>query len=171
MADERKCKWCGVDISHRRWSAKTCGLICKEAIRYQVRFPDSKPFSEARMCIACGSEFTAMTSTRRHCDIKCRKADYLEKDRPKNTSRAREYRSSNPQKYRDLDKARRNLDPEKFRNQARKRYQDIKENFPEKHLGHIEDQRKRERLRNAERALSMILLPVAEPPKGKHHDV
>lgn len=120
---ERVCAWCGADISHRKWSAKTCDNICKEKLRHRLRRPDSKPFCEERKCEVCGATYNALTATRRYCGKACRQAAQLEMGRAENAERAKKYRAANPEKYREMDRKRRADDPEKFRERGRMRYQ------------------------------------------------
>lgn len=161
----RACAWCGADISHRRWSAKTCDLTCKEKLRHRRRYPDSKPFREHRTCDVCGIGFVAKTSTRRFCGADCRYAHWLEADREGNTLRARMYRQESPDRYRRYEKMRRDRDGEKLRKQGRDRYEKMKKQRPEEYKEMLRTQGERERRRNAERALSLLILPMQTPPE------
>jgi hypothetical protein len=156
---KRLCEWreCRKDISHRRWSAKTCNLACKEKLRHRMRYPNSKHFEESRSCKRCGNSYLAMTSTRKYCGPDCRYAAGLERDRDANTQRAKGYRHDFPERYRAYDIARRKDNPEKFRLKSREYYAQMKRERPDDYYAMLEGKMMRERQRNAEAALSAIL--------------
>lgn len=161
---ERVCAWCGASLEERHRSAKYCSNRCKDFARYESRHGTKPgPFSENRFCERCSKAFVARTSTRKYCCADCRYRAKLESGRMTNTERARKYRAESPDRYRQYDKIRRAADPEKFRERAKRHLERLKMEDPEKYQDMLAKQRERERSRNAERALSILILSPTHP--------
>lgn len=160
---ERLCAWCGEGFLARKHNARYCGPKCKDT--FHRRSKGIVPFSESRNCEVCGEGFVALTATRKYCGAGCRQLAQLEMGRDANTLRAREYRAANPGKYREYDKKRRLENLDVFRLRSREYYARLKHERPDDYQAMLDGQRERERQRNAQAALSAILLPVQEHPE------
>ena len=168
MANERKCQWCGSDISHRDVRAKFCGPKCVRKSEWSRSVAKNGPSN--KNCVECGNKFIALRSA-----ITCSK----ECSTSRHKSKTRQWADCNPEQAAERCRKWRSENLEHVRNLSRRNYK----SDPERHRGYcskwrwenIDSQRERElensRSRAADRALSMILLPVTEPPKGKHHDI
>lgn len=70
MAEDRKCAWCGVDISHKRPFAKYCSVQCKEIKRADIRGWNSKLFfgpQRPEICKGCGNVFEKLDPRQEYC--------------------------------------------------------------------------------------------------------
>lgn len=134
---ERSCARCGASMFHRRRSAAYCCERCRklaEKSRWKKRFRKRRQWvGQVKRCPSCEEEFRQLNPQHSFCSRECR---------------TRVMRSTYDQNYRKTPKGK---DSEK-RKDLKKRNNDP--------VGYRIRKREQERKRMAERALSILLLPV-----------
>jgi len=143
--EERKCAWCGADISHRKLNAKFCGNVCKEAARLPRKRAATRrrwPPMQGRSCKGCGDLFSASEIKQLFCSISCR-------TKHNNKIKVRDHR-------RDYLKAI-SVDRNGYFKRASERAQKWRERDPE--YAKSKD-REWQRKRAAAAAISLLIMPI-----------
>lgn len=191
-AKKRACAWCGADISGRGLKARFCDNKNKCAARFyyqrdrmKIRARANKrkrdktgcPPLEKRHCAHCGNQFDAFHARQIYCSDRCReRAQYYRsmRDAPEKIRAANaRWRKDNSEKRARLARDRRAADPEHHRQLRAKWYarnlEKVRARGRERYWHNPErfraDQNERDRRHQAERALSLLLLPTQNPPE------
>jgi hypothetical protein len=177
--DERRCKWCGGDISHMSPLALSCSRLCKSKRDNKLNPYRRKPPSECK-CKICGTSFQHVNPRARLCSDYCKKQE--RRDGSKRAALARKMDRafaplgktcencgvtfyvgrSRGQVHRGTcsDECAQQCRNSRWREMALRQSADWWRARKAQH-------RELERQRHAERALSMLLLPTQTPPEAK----
>lgn len=181
---DRKCAWCGADISGRsrgaKWCSKSCGRKAGRAAdperhrayvrkyRDKVR-PKTGPFRELRCCEWCADQYLAKTSTAKFCSTKCKESARYRARRDKRCEQARRRRAEKTDHVRALGRASYYRMKEERPDAWQKFCEDAKAASKRWRASNPEYARQKDRewkrRRDAERALSLLLLPMQTPPE------
>ena len=188
MCEERKCQWCGADISHKQKGAKWCSKQCASNADYHKHRDKRRaqqnnrrrelrglPSLIGRACMHCGESFNAVHARQVYCSPSCRnKAKYhraFAKDPEKIRAKQAQWRRENAQHRSDYMKARRKANPEhnlnlqreyRARNRDKINAQAIDRYWKNPDLFRSR-QNEWERRKGAEAALSALILPINVP--------
>lgn len=141
-AGERRCAWCGADISHRRPNAITCSDECRERKKRFNRCGQSLRFNgppSPRACAFCGAKFSAFYKNQKYCE-------------PNGACARKAYRRSPSRRAylsRPLTKASNRASVRKYESSPKGR----------------QTRTERYRRHAAQAALATILLPTHKPPE------